>query len=59
MTTLAESFNSRKHFGTNKHTATCPNKVKNSGIKNLSVDDKSELFTCYEESLTIGQVRKD
>ena len=33
--------------------------VKCSDIKNLSVDNKSELFRLYEESFATGQVLED
>ena len=42
-----------------KDTAPGPDKVKYSGIKNLSEDDKKELFTLYDESFTTGQVPED
>ena len=42
-----------------KDTAPGPGKVKYSDIKNLSVDDKGELFTLHEESVTTGQVPED
>ena len=42
--------------GLSKDTAACPDKVKYSDIKNLSVDDKSEIFRLYEESFSTGQV---
>ena len=46
-------------FGLSKHTAPGPDKVKYSDIKNLSADDKSELFRLYEESFATGQVPED
>ena len=39
-----------------KDTAPGPGKVKYSDIKNLSADNKSELFRLYEESFATGQV---
>ena len=42
-----------------KDTARGPDKVNYSAIKNLSVDNKSELFRLYEESLPTGQVPED
>ena len=45
--------------GLSKDTASGPDKVKYSGIKNLSVDNKSELFRLYEESFATGHVTKD
>ena len=42
-----------------KDTAPGPDKVKYSDIKNLSVDNKSELFRLYEESFATGQVPED
>ena len=45
--------------GLSKNTAPGPNKVKCSDIKNLSVDNKSELFTLYEERFATGQVPED
>ena len=44
--------------GLSKDIAPCPN-VKYSGIKNLSVDNKSELFRLYEDSLATGLVPED
>ena len=37
--------------GLSKDTAPGPDKVKYTDIKNLSVDDKSELFRLYEKKL--------
>ena len=45
--------------GLSKHTAPGPVRVKYSDIKNLSVDNKSELFRLYEESFSTGQVPED
>ena len=45
--------------GPSKDTAPGPNKVKYSDIKNLSADNKSELFQLYEESFVTGQVPQD
>ena len=45
--------------GLSKDTARGPDKVKYSAIKNLSVDDRSELFRLYEESFVTGQVPED
>ena len=42
--------------GLSKDTAPGPDRVKYSDIKNLSVDNKSELFRLYEESFATGQV---
>ena len=42
-----------------KDTAPGPDRVKYSDIKNLSVDNKSELFRLYEESFATGQVPED
>ena len=44
--------------GPNKDSATGPDKIKYSDVKNLP-DDKSDLFTLYEESFAAGQVPKD
>ena len=45
--------------GLSKDTAPGPDRVKYSYIKNLSVDNKIELFRLYEESFATGQVPKD
>ena len=45
--------------GLSKDTASGPDKVKHSDIKNLSVHNKSELFRLYEESFAKGQVPED
>ena len=45
--------------GLRKDTAPGPDKLKYSDIKNLPVDDKSELFTLYEESFAREQVPDD
>ena len=45
--------------GLSKDTAPGPDKVKYSDIKNLSVDNKSELFRLFEESFATGQVSED
>ena len=45
--------------GLSKDTSPGPDKVKYSDIKNLSVDNKSELFRLCEESFTTGQVPED
>ena len=45
--------------GPSKDTAPGPDRVKYSDIKNLSVDNKSELFGLYEESFATGQVPED
>ena len=45
--------------GLSKDTAPGPDRVKYSDIKNLSVDNKSELFRLYEESFATGQVPED
>ena len=45
--------------GLSKDTAPGPDRVKYSDIKNLLVDNKSELFRLYEKSFTTGQVPKD
>ena len=45
--------------GLSNDTAPGPDRVKYSDIKNLSVDNKSELFRLYEESFTTGQVPED
>ena len=45
--------------GLSKDTVPGPDKVKYSDIKNLSLDNKSELFTLHEESFAIGQAAKD
>ena len=45
--------------GLSKDTAPSPDMIKCSVIKNLSVDNKSDLFSLYEESFATGQVRKD
>ena len=45
--------------GLSKDTAPGNDRVKYSDIKNLSVDNKSELFRLYEESFTTGQVPED
>ena len=42
-----------------KDTAPGPDKIKYSDIKDLSVDNKSELFRLYEESFVTGQVSED
>ena len=42
--------------GLNKDTAPDPDNVKCSDIKNLSVDNESELFRLYEERFTTGPV---
>ena len=42
--------------GLSKDTAPGPDRVRYSDIKNLSVDNKSELFRLYEESFATGQV---
>ena len=41
-------------YGVSKQTATGPDKVKYSEIKNLSEDDKN-FFTRYKESITTGR----
>ena len=43
-------------LGLSKNAAPGPDKIKYSDIKNLSVDNKSELFRLYEESFATGQV---
>ena len=45
--------------GLSKDTAPGPDRVKYSDIKNLSVDNKSELFRLYEETFATGQVPED
>ena len=45
--------------GLSKDTAPGPDRVKYSDIKNLSVDNKSELFRLYEESFATGHVPED
>ena len=45
--------------GLSEDIAPGPDRVKNSYIKNLSVDNKSELFRLYEESFATGQVPED
>ena len=45
--------------GLSKDTAPGPDRVKYSDIKNLSVDNKSELFRLYEESFATGQFPED
>ena len=45
--------------GLTKDTASGPDRVKYSDIKNLSVHNKSELFRPYEESIATGQVPED
>ena len=45
--------------GLSKDTAPGPDKVKYSDIKKLSVDDKSEIFTQFEESFATGQVSEN
>ena len=45
--------------GLSKDTAPGPDKIKHSGIKILSVDDKNELFTLYEESSAKGRIHED
>ena len=45
--------------GLSKDTAPGPDRVKHSDIKNLSVDNTSELFRLYEESFATGQVPED
>ena len=42
-----------------KDTAPGPDRIKYSDNKNLSVDNKSELFRLYEESFATGQVPED
>ena len=42
--------------GLSKDTAPGPDKVKYRDIKNLSEDNKSELFRLYEENFATGQV---
>ena len=42
--------------GLSKDTAPGPDRVRFSDIKNPSEDDKSELFTPYDESFTTRQV---
>ena len=44
--------------GLSKDAGSGPGVVKCSDIKNLSVDDKSELFTLYEESFAQGRFRR-
>ena len=51
---LTEAFS-----GMSKDAAPGSDKVKYSDTKNLSVDDKSELFTLYEESFATGQILED
>ena len=46
-------------LGLSKDIAPGPDRVKYSDIKNLSSDNKSELFIMYEESLSTGQVPED
>ena len=45
--------------GLRKDTAPGPDRVKYSDIKNLSVDNKNELFRLYEESFATGQFPED
>ena len=45
--------------GLSKDIAPGPDKFKYSDIKNLSVDNKSELIRLYEESFATGQVPED
>ena len=45
--------------GLSKDTVPGLDKVKYSDIKNLSEDDKSELFTLYKESFAMGLVSED
>ena len=45
--------------GLSKDTAPGPEKVIYSGIKNMPVDSKSELFRRYEESFATGQIPED
>ena len=45
--------------GLSKDTPPGPDKVKYSDIKNLSVDNKSELFRLYEGSFVTGQIPED
>ena len=45
--------------GLSKDTAPGPDRVKYSDIKNLSGDNKSELFRLYEESFAKGQLPED
>ena len=45
--------------GLSKDTAPGPDRVKHSDIKNLSVDNKSELFRLYKESFATGLFPED
>ena len=45
--------------GLSKDTAPGPDKVKYSDIKNLSVNNKSDLFRLYGETFATGQVPED
>ena len=45
--------------GLREDTAPGPDKVIYTDIKNLPEDDKSKLFTLYEESIATGQVPED
>ena len=46
-------------WGLSKDTAPGPDKFKHSDIKNLSIDNKSELFRLNEENFATRQVRED
>ena len=47
------------HSRLSKDTAPGPDKVKYSDIKNLLIDNKSELFRRYEDIFATGQVPED
>ena len=59
MTTWPQSWNSLMHFQDLRDRALGPDKITYSDIKNLSVDNKSELFVLYRESFSTGQVLED
>ena len=52
-------FSNISAFRLSKDTAPGPDWVKYSDIKNLSVDNTSELFRLYEESFSTVQVPED
>ena len=56
---ITELVFTKAFYGLSKDTVPDPEKIKFSDIKNLSVGDKSELFTLYEQSFTTGQVPLD
>ena len=59
MTTCHRAGVRRSTLWMSKDTAPSPDKVKHSDMKNLSEDDKSELFTLCQESFATRHISEE